>query len=285
MSYVLDEIATQPAIWRRAAAVARSAAHRLPAAGQRAAIVGCGTSLFMAEAWAAAREQAGQGETDAFTPSEAPSRPYDTVVVLTRSGTTTEVLDYVRGLAGAGRTVGSPVRRRVRRRALRRELSPQLRRRALCRPDALRHDGARPGAGSPGPRRRSAGRRGRGGARRAAALRPGRCAAVRVPRPRPGRRRGARGRPELREAAGAGPRPTRPPSSATARSARSTPPASSGRSAPRRPAWPTPFGHGRHVRAGRPRPHGRARRRPAPGRRPAESKGLDPDHPCTSRDP
>jgi len=105
MSYVLEEIATQPAMWRRAAGVARAAADRLPAAGQRAAIVGCGTSLFMAEAWAAAREEAGQGETDAFTPSEAPSRHYDVVVVLTRSGTTTEVLDYVRGLAGAGRTV------------------------------------------------------------------------------------------------------------------------------------------------------------------------------------
>jgi len=104
MSYVLEEIATQPAMWRRAADVARSAADRLPAAGQRAAIVGCGTSLFMAEAWAAAREAAGQGETDAFTPSEAPSRRYDVVVVLTRSGTTTEVLDYVKGLAG-GRTV------------------------------------------------------------------------------------------------------------------------------------------------------------------------------------
>jgi fructoselysine-6-P-deglycase FrlB-like protein len=105
MSYVSEEIASQPAMWRRAAETARAEAGRLPVAGQRVAIVGCGTSLFMAEAWAAARELAGQGETDVFTPTEAPPRRYDLAVVLTRSGTTTEVLDYVRGLAGATRTV------------------------------------------------------------------------------------------------------------------------------------------------------------------------------------
>jgi fructoselysine-6-P-deglycase FrlB-like protein len=105
MSCVREEIASQPALWRRAAERAGSEAGRLPAAGQYAAIVGCGTSLFMAEAWAAAREHAGLGATDAFTPSEALPRHYDVVVLLTRSGTTTEVLDYVRGLAGATRTV------------------------------------------------------------------------------------------------------------------------------------------------------------------------------------
>ena len=112
MSYVSEEIASQPALWRRAADTARAEAAHLPAAGQRVAIVGCGTSLFMAEAWAAARELAGQGETDAFTPSEAPARRYDMVVLLTRSGTTTEILDYARGLAGTTRTVavtGTPV--------------------------------------------------------------------------------------------------------------------------------------------------------------------------------
>ena len=115
MSHVRHEIASQPALWRRAAAAVGTEAGRLPAAGQDAAIVGCGTSLFMAEAWAAAREHAGLGATDAFTPSEALPRHYDVIVLLTRSGTTTEVLDYVRGLAGGTRTVavtgtpGSPI--------------------------------------------------------------------------------------------------------------------------------------------------------------------------------
>ena len=75
MSSVAQEIASQPEVWRRAAAVAGSEAGVLPAAGERVAIVGCGTSLFMAEAWAAARELAGQGETDAFTPTRSAAPP------------------------------------------------------------------------------------------------------------------------------------------------------------------------------------------------------------------
>jgi fructoselysine-6-P-deglycase FrlB-like protein len=57
------------------------------------AIIGCGTSLYMAQACARLREDAGAGETDAFPASELPAtRRYDHVVALTRSGTTTEVL-------------------------------------------------------------------------------------------------------------------------------------------------------------------------------------------------
>jgi fructoselysine-6-P-deglycase FrlB-like protein len=50
-------------------------------------------SYYMAQAYAALREKAGLGETDAFPASEFPfGRRYDRVVALTRSGTTTEVL-------------------------------------------------------------------------------------------------------------------------------------------------------------------------------------------------
>ena len=45
----------------------------------------------MAQAYAAFREGNGHGRTDAFAASEMPSRPYDVVVALSRSGTTTEV--------------------------------------------------------------------------------------------------------------------------------------------------------------------------------------------------
>ncbi len=70
------------------------------------AIVGCGTSYFMAQSAAALREEAGQGETDAFAASEFPrGRAYDRVVALTRSGTTTEVLELLAGLKGRTRTV------------------------------------------------------------------------------------------------------------------------------------------------------------------------------------
>nr|WSZ19685.1 SIS domain-containing protein [Streptomyces canus] len=105
MTHVEDELTSQPECWTRAAAEAAGHAHALPAAGERVAIVGCGTSYFMAQAVAALREGSGQGETDAFAASEFPQgRSYDRVVALTRSGTTTEVLDLLGQLKGRTRT-------------------------------------------------------------------------------------------------------------------------------------------------------------------------------------
>jgi fructoselysine-6-P-deglycase FrlB-like protein len=98
--YVSAEIASQPDCWRRAAEFASSVAGSLPRAGERVAFVGCGTSWFVGQALAALRESAGLGESDAFTASELPDRRYDRLVALTRSGTTSEVLevlDRVRG--------------------------------------------------------------------------------------------------------------------------------------------------------------------------------------------
>ncbi|MGC0378889.1 SIS domain-containing protein [Streptomyces sp. SAI-229] len=105
MTHVEDELNSQPACWSRAAAQAPSHAPVLPAAGERVAVVGCGTSYFMAQAVAALREGAGRGETDAFAASEFPHhRAYDRVVALTRSGTTTEVLGLLGRLKGGTRT-------------------------------------------------------------------------------------------------------------------------------------------------------------------------------------
>ncbi|MEU8316803.1 sugar isomerase [Nonomuraea sp. NPDC048881] len=88
------EIESQPSCWRRA--VADVPAGALPEPGERVAVVGCGTSWFIAMAYATLRERAGLGETDAFAASEAPiGRPYDRVLALTRSGTTTEVLELL----------------------------------------------------------------------------------------------------------------------------------------------------------------------------------------------
>ncbi|RII13724.1 Glutamine--fructose-6-phosphate aminotransferase [isomerizing] [Streptomyces sp. YIM 130001] len=100
MSRTAAEIATQPSCWRRAAEAA-AVFEGLPQPGERVAVTGCGTSWFMAIAYAALREAAGQGETDAFASSEFPGgRAYDRVVAITRSGTTTEVLDLLRELRG-----------------------------------------------------------------------------------------------------------------------------------------------------------------------------------------
>jgi fructoselysine-6-P-deglycase FrlB-like protein len=101
-----QEIVSQPACWRRAGLLAADVAASLPARGERVAVAGCGTSWFIAQSYAAAREQAGQGETDAFTASEMPlGRHYDRVLVLSRSGTTTEILQLLNRLSGTVPTV------------------------------------------------------------------------------------------------------------------------------------------------------------------------------------
>jgi CRISPR-associated protein Cas5a/b/c len=93
MTHLRDEIATQPACWRRVHDLVGSSAAALPQPGERIAVIGCGTSYYMGQAYAALRERAGQGETDAWPASEFPAhRAYDRVLALTRSGTTTEVL-------------------------------------------------------------------------------------------------------------------------------------------------------------------------------------------------
>ena len=75
----------------------------LPRPGERAAAIGCGTSLYMAQAYACLREDAGHGETDPFAASEFPhARRYDRVVAITRSGTTTEVVRLLDELRGSG---------------------------------------------------------------------------------------------------------------------------------------------------------------------------------------
>ncbi|MFE2032126.1 SIS domain-containing protein [Streptomyces scopuliridis] len=105
MTHVETELASQPECWRRAAALAEGVRDKLPEPGERTAVVGCGTSLFMARAYAGLREGAGLGETDAFAASEFPTgRRYDRIVALTRSGTTTEVLSLLADVRGTART-------------------------------------------------------------------------------------------------------------------------------------------------------------------------------------
>jgi fructoselysine-6-P-deglycase FrlB-like protein len=116
MSEIEREIASQPDRWRRATALASEVAGDLPSPGERVAAVGCGTSLFMAQAYAGLRESSGGGETDAFPASEVPiGRRYDVVLAISRSGTTTEVVRLLETMRGPARTVavcgvaGTPV--------------------------------------------------------------------------------------------------------------------------------------------------------------------------------
>ncbi|AYY11686.1 sugar isomerase [Actinobacteria bacterium YIM 96077] len=98
-THVQAEIESQPACWRRAAELTPSVATALPGTGEQVAVIGCGTSWFMAQAYAARREYRGLGRTDAFAASEFPvQRRYDRLVAITRSGTTSEVLDVLQEL-------------------------------------------------------------------------------------------------------------------------------------------------------------------------------------------
>ncbi|MGH3362745.1 MAG: SIS domain-containing protein [Nocardioides sp.] len=99
--HLASELATQPQNWLEAGDLAREYATVLPQPGERVAILGCGSSLYVAHAIASLRESSGLGETDAW-PAGDPvlDRPYDQVVAISRSGTTTEVLQALARLDG-----------------------------------------------------------------------------------------------------------------------------------------------------------------------------------------
>ncbi|MGB3827905.1 MAG: SIS domain-containing protein [Ornithinimicrobium sp.] len=111
------ETFSQPHVWSAATARLEEFAPFLPRDGERVAVLGCGTSWFMAQAYAALREERGQGLTDAYSASEHRlARDYDRVVLLTRSGTTTEVCRVLEELRESGTahvsivaTPGTPV--------------------------------------------------------------------------------------------------------------------------------------------------------------------------------
>jgi fructoselysine-6-P-deglycase FrlB-like protein len=101
MSEIERELASQPACWARTAELASTEAASLPPSGARVIAVGCGTSFFVAQAFSALREASGHGETDAFPASEAPrGRAYDAALVISRSGTTTEVVRFLESWRG-----------------------------------------------------------------------------------------------------------------------------------------------------------------------------------------
>jgi len=102
-SHLNREVAGQPDDWAAVVTRVDEVASILPRRGGRLAVVGCGTSYFMAQSYAWLREFGGHGETDAFAASENRlERAYEHVLALTRSGTTTEVLEVLRALRERG---------------------------------------------------------------------------------------------------------------------------------------------------------------------------------------
>lgn len=106
MNVTSVEIASQPDVWRKAWELREEAARVLARPGERMLVIGCGTSAFVAESFALLREEAGLGETDAAYASEPrPWRPYDVVVSITRSGTTTEIIEAMNAVPAGVRKV------------------------------------------------------------------------------------------------------------------------------------------------------------------------------------
>ena len=106
MNDTAAEVASQPDVWLRSLALTDQAQRELIAPGERMLVLGCGTSWFVAQSLAELREGAGFGETDAVCASEfVPRRHYDRIVAVTRSGTSTEVLDALRVIPASTRTV------------------------------------------------------------------------------------------------------------------------------------------------------------------------------------
>lgn len=102
-SHLAAEIAAQADDWSAVLTRLPHVAPVLPEPGASVAVVGCGTSYFMGQAYAALREGAGLGRTEAHAASEFPTgRSYDHVVAISRSGTTTEVIDLLTALRERG---------------------------------------------------------------------------------------------------------------------------------------------------------------------------------------
>ena len=112
-SATAQEIASQPDLWDQARRRATFDGAALVGSG-RAQIIGCGTSAFVAQVVARLREDAGVGETDAAFASDPFHRPYDHTVAISRSATTSEVLQALIDLPRVGHrtavtAVASPV--------------------------------------------------------------------------------------------------------------------------------------------------------------------------------
>jgi glutamine---fructose-6-phosphate transaminase (isomerizing) len=111
------EVSSQPGSWRRALYLRQDVLAALPSAGDRVLGIGCGTSYYALESYARTREGLGAGRTRAAFASELyeDHDDYDVVLLLSRSGTTSDLLrageswrSRARLVAISG-TPGSPV--------------------------------------------------------------------------------------------------------------------------------------------------------------------------------
>jgi hypothetical protein len=97
--------------WRRAAALAPEHALALPFAGEQVAVIGTGPAAGIARAYAALREDAAHGATDAPAVDDVPTRAYDRTVLLSRTGdepAMVELVERLRSEAILAIAIGAP---------------------------------------------------------------------------------------------------------------------------------------------------------------------------------
>lgn len=113
-----SEVRSQPEMWRRVVDAAADLAAALPATGANVLAVGCGTSYYVLESYARRRQQLGRGRTRAAIATELDDQDaYDAVVLLSRSGTTSDLVRLAAELSPRTTTIavtgtpGSPITR------------------------------------------------------------------------------------------------------------------------------------------------------------------------------
>ena len=97
--------------WRRAAALAPEHSLALPFAGEHVAVIGTGLARGVAQAYAALREDASHGPTDATEPDDLAPRVYDRTVLLSAHGdepALIEAVERLRSEAILAIAVGAP---------------------------------------------------------------------------------------------------------------------------------------------------------------------------------
>lgn len=103
-SITRDELTSQPEIWAQALALPDEVLALLPADGEKVLVVGCGTSYYVGDSYAYLRNDAGRGRTRAAIPSELTWVDDDEhIVVISRSGTTADVIEVVERLRATHR--------------------------------------------------------------------------------------------------------------------------------------------------------------------------------------
>ncbi|WP_457101893.1 SIS domain-containing protein [Microbacterium sp. P5_E9] len=99
-----QELTSQPEIWTQALALPAEQLALLPQQGEKVIVIGCGTSYYIGDSYAYLRNDAGLGRTRAAIPTELTWIDDDEhIVVISRSGTTADVVEVVERYKGTHR--------------------------------------------------------------------------------------------------------------------------------------------------------------------------------------